>query len=289
MSKPARVQPSTDPTVGLMYFSPTGSTKKICEVIAAAITTKPPILLDMTKPNSPEKGNLDKVDLWVIGSPVYGGRLPLLASERLSLAFSSLPKRKTPAVAVSTYGDVILGIGLKQLVNLMAKNGFNLVGAGAFIGEHSLKKYRFATAGQTAGRPDEEDLAVAKEFGASVRLKGLNGSDISSMKSMQSAKLPFKFKLANEKSSKRFRGPIEVDASKCSKCKACVEVCPVGCIDNQTFLKIASQAENCIGCAACLKVCPEAARTQLMKLKWLAKLMGAMAPVKKRGTPVYYT
>ncbi len=38
------------------------------------------------------------------------------------------------------YGDVVLGIGLKELVNLMAKNGFDVVGAGAFIGEHYSKK-----------------------------------------------------------------------------------------------------------------------------------------------------
>lgn len=165
-------------------------------------------------------------------SSVHGARLPLLASERLSSVFSDLPKRKTAAVAVSVYGDIILGTALKQLVNLMAKNGFNVVGAGAFIGEHSMRKYTGAEAGETEGRPDEADLAVAKEFGALVRQKGLNGSDISSIKDIQSAKVPFKFKFVRTigpRARKRFLGPIEVDANKCSKCSACVKVCPVGC------------------------------------------------------------
>ncbi len=96
MSKAAKVQPSTDPTVGLIYFSPTGSTKKVCDVIATAISTKPPIVLDITRPSISEKGNPGNVDLWVVGSPVYGGRLHLLVSERLSLVFGDLPKRKMP-------------------------------------------------------------------------------------------------------------------------------------------------------------------------------------------------
>jgi len=290
MSKTAKSQPSTDLTVGLVYFSPTGSTKKVCEAIAATISAKPPIRLDITRPGRPEKGNLSNMNLLVVGSPVYVARLPLLASERLSSVFSDLPKRKMPAVAVSVYGDVVLGTGLKQLVNLMAKTGFNVVGAGAFIGEHSNKKYMGAGAGETEGRPDEADLVVAKEFGASVRQKWLNGSDISSIKDIQSAKVPFKFKFYDEKSFRRFLGPIEVDANKCSKCNVCVNVCPVGCVDDQTFLKIDAHAKNCIGCAACLKACPEAARTQVVKLKWLVKLAEGMATFnKKRGTPVYYT
>ncbi|MGD0803380.1 MAG: hypothetical protein ABSA11_04825 [Candidatus Bathyarchaeia archaeon] len=42
------------------------------------------------------------------------------------------------------------------------------------------------------------------------------------------------------------------------KMRACVEVCPIGCLDNQTFLRIEARAKNCISCGACLKAYPEA-------------------------------
>jgi len=38
-------------TVGLMYFSPSGTASKICEEIAASIGKTPPIRLDLTRPN----------------------------------------------------------------------------------------------------------------------------------------------------------------------------------------------------------------------------------------------
>ena len=279
-------RPSSDPTVGIACFSPTGITKKVCEAIAAGISAQPPVLSDLVKVGESGKTNLDNADLLVIGSPVYVSRLPLLARERISSALTDLKKK--PLVAVSVYGDVALGIGLKQLVNLVAEKGFKVVGAGAFIGEHFFKRYRSAGWGEeTKGRPDDADLQIAKEFGTAVRQKGLKGSDISSNQNIQSAKLSFMGRFSDENGLKRFLGPLQVDASKCSNCQACVEACPAGCLDGQTIQTLNSRPKNCNACTACMKACPNAAISQPLKMEWLLK-KGA-APSKTRGTPIYYT
>ncbi len=50
------------------------------------------------------------------------------------------------------------------------------------------------------------------------------------------------------------------DKSKCCGCEACVQVCPIKCIekgrDNEGFLYPKVDAEKCINCGKCEKVCP---------------------------------
>jgi flavodoxin len=94
-----------NPTVGIMYFSPTGTTRRICEEIAKAMAKTSPIRMDITRAVNPDIQNLDKVDIWVVGVPVYASRMPSLANVRISNALDCIPK-KTPAIAVSVYGNV---------------------------------------------------------------------------------------------------------------------------------------------------------------------------------------
>ncbi len=286
MTKNDKSQSPADLTVGLMYFSPTGTTRKIIEKIAASISSASPIRMDLTIPNNYDNKVFDDVDLWVVGSPVYASRLPLIANKRLSDALGGLTN-KTSAVAVSVYGDVEVGIALKQLVNLISEKGFKVIGAGEFIGEHFFKEYHGMDAKSTIGRPDERDLAVAKEFGLAVRQKGLSGSDISSLESIQSAKIPFKLKFTKEKRVLNLLGTSAAESDKCTKCQACVNACPMGCIDNETLMSVNSLEKYCIGCGNCWRICPNEARSQTFRMKWLAKIIGA--PKKKRGSPVYYT
>jgi hypothetical protein len=106
---------SHNPTIGLIYFSPTGATKRICEEIAATVSSASPVHINLTKPSSPLEKRLDKADLWIIGAPVHESRLSRLARERLKVALNDPSKAKTPAVAVIVCGNMNVGIALKQL------------------------------------------------------------------------------------------------------------------------------------------------------------------------------
>ncbi len=259
-----------NPTVGLMYFSPTGTTRKVCEEIANSINEETPTRIDLTTPKIPEAQNLDNVDLWVVGVPVYASRMPSLAQERLNITLNNIPK-KTPAIAVAVYGNVDAGIALKQLIDMLSKKGLNVVGAGEFIGQHYFKQFHGLDADGTLGRPNKEDLALARELGISILKKELDSHGVSSF-ATQSAKVPLKLRFTGEKRVLSLLGPSTVDPTKCTKCQACVNACPVGCIDSQTLTGNVS-TKNCLGCGNCLRVCPNKARSQRIKLRWLIKRM----------------
>jgi Pyruvate/2-oxoacid:ferredoxin oxidoreductase delta subunit len=273
-----------NPNVGLMYFSPTGTTKRVCEEIAQSISTTSPVRIDLTKFKTLELTGADKVDLWIVGVPVYASRMPSLARERISTVLYSLPK-KTSAVAIVVYGNVDLGIALKQLIDLLSVNGLNVIGAGEFIGQHYFKQFHGIEAEGTIARPNDTDLAVARELGVALIKKGLDSPCISSMNEVQSARVSLKFKFTSEERVLGLLGSSSVDLSKCIKCQACVKACPVSCIDAKTLMSDAS-TKICLGCGNCMRVCPKKARSQSIKMKWMVKRMAKPNNPPKKST--YY-
>ena len=69
--------------VKLIYFSPTGTTRKILEYIAEGVGV-PIERVDLTRPDfAAKKIDTFGKELTIIGVPVYVGRVPVLAIERL--------------------------------------------------------------------------------------------------------------------------------------------------------------------------------------------------------------
>jgi Pyruvate/2-oxoacid:ferredoxin oxidoreductase delta subunit len=201
------------------------------------------------------------------------------------LALDNVPK-KTPAIAVSVYGNVDEGVALKQLVELLSRKELNVIGAGEFIGQHWFKKFHGLDPKGALGRPNEDDLTVARELGISVLKKGLNSSSINSIDPIISAKVPFRLRFTGEQRVSGLLGCSSVDLSKCTKCQACVKACPMGIIDAQALLSDSSE-KRCLGCGNCMKVCPNNARSQSIKIKWL--LVKKMAkPKLPAGVSAYY-
>jgi flavodoxin len=157
----------------LIYFSPTGTTKKILEAIGQGIGIEPVEHLDMTLPHAAEKplGNFTN-ELVVIGAPVYVGRIPDDALKR----FRHFRAWDTKAVLVVVYGNREYEDALLELKDLSKELGFVPIAAAAFIGEHSFSTKDIPIA---EGRPDEKDLERAVAFGLSInqRLSDSASSD----------------------------------------------------------------------------------------------------------------
>lgn len=84
-----------------IYFSPTESTKKVVELITAEIHGNR-ASLDLTDAVSKRPDyNFTENEAVIVGVPVYGGRVPETAVERLL----KLHGRQTPAVLIVTYGN----------------------------------------------------------------------------------------------------------------------------------------------------------------------------------------
>lgn len=259
---------SKDLTVGLMYFSPTGTTQRVCEAIASSLSAQAPARLDLTKPQT-ATAPLRPVDVLVVGIPVYASRMPALAKKRISKALENIPT-KTPVIAAALYGNVDVGAGLKQLIDLLTEKDLIVVGAGEFVGMHYFKQFHGLVASGTLNRPDTEDLAVAKALGMAVLKKGFGGG-MSCLAEVQAVKVPLKFRFTSEERVLDLLGASVPDVRKCTKCGACVKACPVGCIDPETL--VGKVGCGCLGCGNCQRVCPNKARSQSFKMQWMVKRM----------------
>ena len=122
-------------SVNLIYFSPTGTSKKIVEAIARGMRTDTGGQLDLTPPAAKTRA-FDELHsgLAIIGAPGYSGRIPIDAIDRLR----RIKANDTPAVIVVLYGNREFDDALLELKNLIVDAGFKPVAGSAFIGEHSF-------------------------------------------------------------------------------------------------------------------------------------------------------
>lgn len=232
----------------LVYFSPTGTTRKVLKGISEGIGIGNIEDLDLTPPDAKNREfSLNKDQLALIGAPVYGGRIPSEAAFRLG----HVKGNKTPAVVVVLYGNREYEGALRELHDLAVETGFIPLAWGAFIGEHSFSNNDRPIA---KGRPDEEDLNIAKEFGRSIqdKIQSLEKPDGEPIPEIPGNR-PFK----ERKRGMSHSAPITHE-DICVKCNTCAEVCPTGAIFvDETVM---TDGTKCISCCACVKNCAVNAR-----------------------------
>lgn len=243
-----------------VVFSPTGTSRAVARAVASA-TGYPVSHVDMT--HCP-------VDSWVCGSdellvvaaPVYGGHVAPTALQRME----ALHGNGTPVVAIVLYGNRAYEGALAQLVTFLTERGFVVVAAAAFVGEHSYSSQLYPIA---AGRPDDADLAVAQEWGNTVRHKldiadspvAIDVSGIDEPQSSPLSKQRFAEFIVSLQQCKGASLPVAPTTAPdlCIHCGYCVERCPVGAIVAGD--ECHTDASLCIKCCACVKSCPMGARS----------------------------
>jgi ferredoxin/flavodoxin len=231
----------------LIYFSPTGTTKKVIENIALGSQFVAAEHVDLTMPPSGIQQPLEMHnELAILGSPVYAGRLPANAISR----FRQLKGNNTPTVIVVVYGNRAYEDALLELRNLALELGFKPIAAGAFIGEHSYSNKLTPVA---VGRPDISDLIKAVRFGKAIHEKLRN---IRKIDQTIPLKVPGNFPY---KELRMLSGIAPVtEEIICSKCGTCASICPTAAISVGD--KVVSDSSLCIRCCACIKSCPSGAR-----------------------------
>jgi ferredoxin len=137
------------------------------------------------------------------------------------------------------------------------KRGFNMLAAGAFIGQMSYSD-KVGT-----GRPDESDLAYHRSFGRKIAEKLKSGESLSIQKKLHTDypkntafhwwKTVFlsAFPVGKVKVTRPLNRKAFTDA--CINCGKCEMQCPVGAI--RLSEKYFDQ-KRCIGCVACVNNCP---------------------------------
>lgn len=243
--------------VNMLYFSPTDTTKKVVTEISNTIYT---LInndndynincIDFTLPRKREdKIDYTKDDIVIVGVPVYAGRVPNILVDFIK----SIKGNGAIAVAVTVYGNRDYDDALLELSDILTDNNFNVIAAGAFIGEHSFSKVL------GKDRPDESDLAFANKFGEAVYRKIQKNENLEEHIEIK-GKRPYRsyYKPKNDDGEDvDIRKVTPNTENTCTDCKLCVSVCPMGSIDYDNVNKLNG---ICIKCCACIKKCPEKAK-----------------------------
>lgn len=242
----------------VICFSPTRTSFRVAGAIAEGLGGES-VTTDLTL-HTPDPIRIESSETAVFAFPVYGGHLPGIAVERLA----AIEGNGSPAVVVAVYGNRAYDSALDELAGIVRKQGFRVIAAATFIGEHSYSDSRSPIA---AGRPDAEDLAAAVGFGREIAAKlGRNDMtevDTSAIRKPGQPLFPlirFIFGVLSLRSGKRPspKAPT-TDPELCTHCGACAANCPVGAIKPGDELN--TDASRCIRCCACVKRCPRKARS----------------------------
>ena len=246
----------------VVYFSPTGGTKAVAELIINDLGSQ---VFDMTVSVLPSFFNEDDIVFFLV--PVYGGRIPKPVYERMKLMHGS----NTPAVVITVYGNHTVGDALLEMKELAKECGFNVFAAGEMIAPHSLDK------SYGAGRPDTSDKAKFKEFVDTVM----------AATSFKEVTVP-----GNKKYKPYVGVPVRpiVVRKNCMGCGICSETCPTNAVylvqgRNSDVSK--TELLKCISCMHCITVCASDARRVPIAEK--AAIYAALAKsASSRKEPKFY-
>ena len=231
-----------------MYFSPTGGTKKVSDIVCK-VWECPKKTIDLMKQEDlKEAGNLTAVDICIAAVPSFGGRVP----EPVKDMFKSIRGNGAKAVLIAVYGNRAFDDTLLELKDMLENADFTCIGAIAAVAEHSILR-QFGT-----GRPDIEDEKELREYAGRIKDALDSGKGFASL--LVPGNYPYR----------EYHGvPFKPEAGrKCNRCGICIKQCPAQAISAQNPKR--TDKEKCISCLHCISVCPQKARKNKKLLLFMA-------------------
>lgn len=267
--------------IRVLYFSATGTTKKVTLELAEQLSTSlkiPVTYFDFTSIDSREQfQNFNANELVIIGTPVYAGRVPNVLLPYLT---QKLQGNNTLAIPVVLYGNRNYDDALIELKKILEGNGFIPIAAAAMVGEHA-----FSTV-LAADRPDTDDLKKLVSFAQHITDKILTQPALSPV--FVSGNDPIRpyytprDHLGNPVNILKVK-PV-TDTVRCIQCGYCVRLCPMGSINPQNVTEISG---ICIKCCACVKKCPCGAKFFIDK-NYLYHQHELEAEFSRRSEPEFF-
>ena len=229
-----------------IIFSPTGGTQRVSEILCKGMYKVSTVTDLCVKVADLQLPDIHEEDLVVIAMPVFAGRVPALAVERLRMVNSQGAK----CVVVAVFGNRAYDDALIEMQDVATEMGFRVIAAVAAVAEHSIvRKYG-------KGRPDADDEKTLLQFGTDILGKAEGGD--CTMPQVPGRR-PYK-KAGMVPQPKGRRG--------CNGCGTCARQCPADAIPLSDPKGV--DTAKCISCMKCVSVCPTGARRISVVMNFLA-------------------
>ena len=224
------------------YFTPIMLTRKIIyNIVFGASRGTPTEQYNLTSVKERERHQEYASDeLLIVGLPTFGGRMPVLQPPLLQNLYGN----GSPAIVVVSYGVRGFDDTLLEMKAILQEQGFVVFAGAAFPTTHSMAPK------VGAGRPNANDLQLARTFGGQFRDK------LSAAKTLEEIAI-----LPGNTPFKPVPPPfnfVPVTNTECVLCMQCHRWCPVDAIPyndpNHT------EKDKCILCHGCIVRCPVKAR-----------------------------
>lgn len=236
-----------------IIFSPTGGTSNVSRKLSAAWDGEKKEIDLFRRDYENKLPELTDCDVCIISAPVYSGRIPSAAAERLKLIKGCGAK----AVAVTVYGNCKIGDAMAEMEDILDGCGFRVIAGISAVAEHSLIR------SIAAKRPDAADAEALENFGRQITAK-INSGDLS--KPVLPGNRPYK---------PYGHGLHPYVRSGCINCGICARECPADAISFGG--NWVTDPEKCISCMHCVRFCPQSYR--ILDPKQLEALSERLAPI----------
>ena len=234
--------------IALTYFSPTGNTAKIAEVIKLELTKLNAIVeeFDITEYSKRQTNiNYAVYDGIIFGFPIYAWRAPKPARDWLE-TLDGIGKKCS---VFFTYGGVTTGIASSNIQEILTNRHFNIVSTAEFVAKHT---YNLGGWKLMENRPNKEDFDIAKEYVERTFIRFCEKDVMTpvfekrTITLEQLEKIELMVKTAIKSPS---RG-----GSVCSLCRICEDVCPTRAMNADAG---EANSDLCLRCFRCFVKCPE--------------------------------
>lgn len=242
--------------VRAVYFSPTGTTRRVVTTVAKGIAKALHATCeeyDFTLPRARTTPlTFADNELVIFGTPVYAGRVPNVLLKYLD----TITGNGALAVPVTVFGNRNYDDALVELRDILYRRGLYPIAAAAFVGEHSFSRVL------AKDRPDTKDIETATAFALDIAAKCSTLDDKTPPPLVKVPGTPYPYR-GYYTPRDRHGNPVDIRKVKpltndrCNDCGLCVKVCPMGSINPDNVKEITG---ICIKCGACIKKCPRNAK-----------------------------
>ncbi|MFQ9346429.1 MAG: 4Fe-4S binding protein [Coprococcus sp.] len=228
-----------------IFFSPTGGTKKVADIIINGTRQEAEVIDLIKDPEKIKKLQLKRMMcVWLLYL-LMSGRIPSVITDM----FRNVKADGTKAILTVVFGNRAIDDTLLELQDVLEASGFVCIAGMEAVAEHSLM-HQFGT-----GRPDSLDEKELMGFAAKI------------MENITTQKTP---EFPGNRPYRQYGGvPFKpIVNKKCTSCGLCAKECPTGAISLDDP-KITDN-DKCISCMHCVAVCPKNAKNYSKFISFIA-------------------